>query len=279
MRRLACLVVAAACSSNAPAHPEDYAAARRGFHTVLLRQAPAPQAFVPLVLRPDATAVSYPSTVGALPAWRSVPAGRGGRAPAVVFLHGGHAFSEDDWDMTAAFRRAGFVVMTPMLRGENGAPGAFSLVYDEVDDARAAARWLASQPDVDPARVFAAGHSLGGTVVLLAAMAGSELRAVASLSGPLDAEAYVDPARAPFDPQRRDELRLRSPAAFAAGFRSPARLYVGRDERAFAEAAQDLATRATAAGRDVAAIVVPGDHGTMTGPAIALAVSFFLQPR
>jgi acetyl esterase/lipase len=44
------------------------------------------------------------------------------------------------------------------------------MFYDEVDDVLAAARFLANQLGVDPTQLFLAGHSVGGTTALLAAM-------------------------------------------------------------------------------------------------------------
>lgn len=54
--------------------------------------------------------------------------------------------------------------MTPMLRGENGNPGNYELFLGEVDDARAAVKWLAGQPYVNPQRIYVFGHSVGGGV-------------------------------------------------------------------------------------------------------------------
>jgi len=38
-----------------------------------------------------------------------------------------------DWQETKAFRDAGFVVMLPNRRGENGQPENFTMFFDEVD--------------------------------------------------------------------------------------------------------------------------------------------------
>jgi dipeptidyl aminopeptidase/acylaminoacyl peptidase len=62
----------------------------------------------------------------------------GERLPAVVFLHGGFEFTEDDWEMTRPYRKRGFVVMMPKLRGENAMPGDYTMFFDEVDDVVAA---------------------------------------------------------------------------------------------------------------------------------------------
>jgi hypothetical protein len=51
-----------------------------------------------------------------------------------MFLHGGFCFDASDWQVTKAFRDAGFIVMIPVLRGEQGQPGNFTMFHDEVDD-------------------------------------------------------------------------------------------------------------------------------------------------
>ncbi|HEY7230017.1 MAG TPA: hypothetical protein VH558_06575 [Pseudolabrys sp.] len=79
-------------------------------------------------------------TVGNLKlrAWIALPKNRQSKMPAVLFLHGGFSFSAVDFEKAKPFLDAGFVVMTPILRGENGQPGAFTLFFDEVDDVLAA---------------------------------------------------------------------------------------------------------------------------------------------
>lgn len=258
---------------------EDYAAARRAFHTKLLRTGPAPQRFEPAVLSPDARQIEFASDGVKLEAWISAKP-PGPRAPAVLFLHGGFAFGSDDWDMAKPFRDAGFVVMEPTLRGENGAPGAFTLFFDEVGDVLAAADALASQPGVDPARIFVSGHSIGGVLAMFAAMASNRFRAAAPLSGAPDARVFVGATGlTPFDTGDAAELRMRSPLSFAASFQCPARLYVGDQEKLFVASTHELARRARASGRDVEAIAVAGDHFSMTAEAIPLAVAFFQQQR
>src|SRR5207302_486149 len=90
-----------------------------------------------------------------LKAWTNRPPAKvRGKLPAVLYLHGGGAFDEDDWTQARPFRDAGFIVLAPMLRGENGLPGEFTMFYDEVDDVLAAADYVAKLPYVDPARVY-----------------------------------------------------------------------------------------------------------------------------
>jgi dipeptidyl aminopeptidase/acylaminoacyl peptidase len=273
------VVVAVACHGNAPRSTSDYAEARRSFRTKLVRQGASPQQAPPLALPADAREVPYRSGALTLRAWVSKTDATGARRPAVVYVHGGSAFGNDDWDQAKPFRDAGFVVMTPILRAENGQPGAYSLFYDEVDDVVAAAEALAREPGVDPARVFVAGHSNGGTLATLAAMASSRFRAAAALSGLTDASGLRgDPESVPFDQTNPTERRMRSAVAFAGSLQCPYRIYYGADERCH-DCFEELAQLAQAAGRDAAAVRVPGNHSTMVQSAIPLAIALFAAQR
>jgi len=257
--------------------PQDYAIARRSFHTKLVRTGPAPQRFRPQIVPADTREIELDSGGLTLKAWISNPPASG-HAPAVLFLHGGFAFDVTDWEMAKPFRDAGFVVMMPTLRGENGLPGAFTLFYDEVDDVLAAAEVLAKQPGVDASHLYVSGHSAGGVLTMLAVMTSRRFRAAAPLSGAPDASVFVDqPALTPFDPSIASEVRMRSPLVFAASFKCPTRMYVGEREAAFVASMRETARRAKAAGLDVEAEVVPGDHFSMPAAAIPLAIAFFQQ--
>nr|WP_303652652.1 alpha/beta fold hydrolase [Paludisphaera mucosa] len=214
-------------------------------------------------------------------AYRSRPAPDGVRRAAVLFLHGGFAFGEGHWEMSRPFRDAGYVVMTPVLRGENGQPGDFSLFYDEVDDVLAAAEALAAAPDVDPENLFVAGHSVGGTLAMMAASASPRFRAAASMSGSPDLIAYLQVSRtpAPFEASSEAEVRLRSPVAYAASFKCPVRLYCGEDEFWVQGGTRRTAMLAERAGIDAAAVEVPGDHSSSVPEAIREILAFFRKVR
>src|SRR5262249_31419372 len=154
------------------------------FRTKLLRKGPAPQRWQKVKPLPDVAEVEYRSGELRLKAWTNQPPREAGKKlPAGPYPHGGWAFGAGDWEQAQPVRGAGFIVLMPWLRGENGQPGAFTMFYDEVDDVLAAAEHLARLPYVDPARVYVAGHSAGGTLTMLAAMASKRFRAAASLSG------------------------------------------------------------------------------------------------
>jgi dipeptidyl aminopeptidase/acylaminoacyl peptidase len=264
-----------------PEQTQDYADARKSFKTTLIRKGPAPQTGL-IGNRPaDAMEVTYTSGELKLKAWVGRPVPGQPPKPGVLFLHGGFAFSADDWEQCQPFRDAGFVTMTPMLRGENGQPGSYTMFYDEVDDVVAAAELLAITPGVDPNRIFVCGHSAGGTLAMLAAMTSKRFKGCASFSGSPDQVQWSrgNEELIPFDPTNRTELAMRSPLAYPKSFKCPARLYYGNGELPFKFTTSKLAEKATAAGSDVEAVEVPGDHFTSLDPAMRQAITFFQQQK
>ena len=264
---------------------EDYAETRKHFHTRLLRAGPSPQREVFVLRRPDyVDEVEYPSGPLRLKAWIAAQPHAAHALPAVVFLHGGFEFGAADWDMAVPYWEAGFVLMAPMLRGENGQDGTFSFLYDEVDDVVAAADFLSTYPGVDPSRIFLAGHSSGATLTLLAIEASGRFRAAASFDGSPDQQLlYNGSAKKPgnhreivFDPTDARELQVRSPLAYVASVKSPIRLFFSdeaasiteRPSRRFAELAHDH-------GIDARAERVRGSHMSHVARAMPSSVRYF----
>lgn len=257
---------------------ETYEKARRDFKTTLLHKVASPQPSTSCKPPPGTTEIQFDSGDLVLKAWINEPSDATTKHPAVLFLHGGFAFGPEDWEESRPFRDAGFVVLTPILRGENGQPGAFTLFFDEVDDVLAAGEWLDDRPYVDSSRLFLAGTSAGGTLALLASMLSDEFRAVATFSASPDQALLVSHAQMalPFDVKDERELVMRSPLAFAASLRSPARLYCGAADF-FVPTTRRTAEVARAGGLDVEAIVLEGDHETSVAPAIRRAVAWFMS--
>jgi pimeloyl-ACP methyl ester carboxylesterase len=86
-----------------------------------------------------------------------------GPHPGVVLLHG-FPGNEQNLDLAQAMRRAGFNVLTLHYRGAWGSPGNFSFTH-AVEDSDAAVSFMANNAAkyaIDPARIFVAGHSMGG---------------------------------------------------------------------------------------------------------------------
>ena len=264
-------------SAGMEPQPEDYRAARKGFQTRLLQHGPAPQNGDALHAPAGARQVEYDAKLH-LQAWVTPPS-KGDRAkkPAVLFLHGGFAIGADDWEMAQPYRDAGYVTMLPALRGENGQRGNYSMFYNEVGDVLAAAEYLAKLPYVDAKHIYLAGHSVGGTLTLLAAMAGSGFRAAASFSGAPDAIAWSrgQPEVIPFDSSNKREFQMRSPLAFAASVKCPIRIFYGSSESLFADASQQTAERAKTKGVDAEAVSARGDHFSAVPEEIEQSIKFF----
>jgi dipeptidyl aminopeptidase/acylaminoacyl peptidase len=260
---------------------EDYATARSRFHTKLLKRGPAPQDWEPLKPPAGVTEVRYPSGPLRLKAWVNRPANSDHRRyPAVLFLHGGYSFALSDWQTSQPYRNAGFVVLSPLLRGENGQAGVFSMFYDEVEDVVSAAEYLRKQPYVDANRLYVAGHSIGGTMVMLSAMTYQHFRAAAALSGSPDQILfirYAPDARTdvPFDLTDPRETQMRSPLAYVASLKCPLRIYYGSEENYFFATTRRMVELARKHNLDVEALMVDGNHNTHVPASIKLSIEFF----
>ena len=254
----------------------DLAEARRGFTTKLNSRGPAPQEFEDATPPAGVKEVRYTSGELKLKAWLSEDPGQGKKRPAVVYLHGGWSFAPIDWQDAARFVDAGFVVMMPMLRSENGNPGIYEGFYGEVDDAIAAGRFVSELSYVDKDNVFVAGHSVGAVIAVLAAMMPSNYKASAALSGYLDMASWSEfehPSRVIFDTTNPEEIRLRNPMDFPASLRIPLILYSERGGMDEINAA--FVARAKTAGKPCELLVTKGDHMSMVAPSVQHAIQWY----
>jgi dipeptidyl aminopeptidase/acylaminoacyl peptidase len=255
----------------------DYATDRAAFKTRLVIRAPAPQPHGMPSAPSGVREIDYPSGDLRLRAWIGLPTGAPERAPVVLFLHGGFAFSEEDWKMARPFLEAGYAVVMPSVRGENGQAGTYSMFFDEVGDVLAVTDYVRSQSWADRQRIYVAGHSAGGTLAMLAALASPHYRAVAPFSGSPDQLMLAKglPKIVPFDRKVRAEYEIRSPLCYATSFKAPARLFLGRQEDFYRASTTLLATLARNAGKDVAAVEAAGDHFNAVPEEISGAIAFF----
>jgi dipeptidyl aminopeptidase/acylaminoacyl peptidase len=264
-----------------PLEREDYGEARRRFHTHLLRKGPAPEASSPLGTPPGARRVLYPGGPdGSIPlvAWISPYDSTGAPKPAVLFLHGGNATGNGHWELMKPYVEAGFVVMLPSFRGENGQDGAFSGFYDETSDVLAAARYLEELPGIDSNRFFLAGHSNGGTLALLASMS-RRFRASVPISAGVNSwrffNRYVEDIR--FDVNDPREFLMRSSVCFGPSLKCPTLLLRGTEERPFDRDHQLLMDRARSAGVSIEAKMLPGTHNGVVPGAVRESIRFFQE--
>ncbi|AGB70425.1 MULTISPECIES: alpha/beta hydrolase family protein [Rhizobium] len=258
----------------------DYAKERHLFRTDLLSKGPAPDIYERLVTPSTAERLFYRSGVGEeleLVAWVSRYTRSEKQKPAVLFLHGGNAIGQGHWQLIKPYVEAGYVVMIPSMRGENGQKGNFSGFYDEVADVLAASNRLRHLPGVDPHRMFLAGHSIGGTLAMLAAMSTHRFRAVAPISGNPDAYAFFGryPQDIRFNTGNPREYQMRSPLCYAHSFKSPIKLFHGTEEAHFDSRLALLAKRATAAGVKMEMATVPGSHNSALPGEIEQSIEFF----
>src|SRR5262245_47290226 len=188
---------------------------RAAFHTSLKAPGPSPQKWRNEPLPPGLKEVKYPSAGRDPKAWLFATEAGGEKRHALSYFHGGFAFGVSDFEEVRPFAAAGFVVMCPALRGENGNPGDFENALGEVDDAVAAVRWLAGQDQVDPGRIYAFGHSSGGMIsALLSLMDDVPIRHSGSSGGLYGPDIFsvmvqLTPARVPFNLDDPNEAPMR----------------------------------------------------------------------
>ena len=261
----------ASCDRSVESKKESFDAARQGFVTQLTRiekeSFPAPES-PPMMF----DSVKYPGPLGEMSAYVGADPRDGKKHPAIIWLVGGFGNSISDiaWtpgerenDQSAAsFRKAGIITMYPSLRGGNDSPGQKEGLYGEVDDVIAAAEYLKTLDYIDPDFIYLGGHSVGGTLALLAAERSELFRATISL-GPVESTAFYGEENVPFDINGSEETRLRSPIEWLHCLSSPTFIFEGNDGNIDSlNQLQDAGKRI----RFVKAFGVPGTHFSIIRP-------------
>jgi acetyl esterase/lipase len=247
-----------------------YVQRRAALRTRLLKVSRAPGGWAPVQPPAGVQEVQYPSGSLKLKAWVAVPPGAGGKKQsAIVFFHGGFNFDMGDFEATKPFRDAGFVVMCPMLRAENGNPGRFELLFGEADDGKAAVLWLADQPYVDPEHIYTFGHSVGGGIsALLALLDGVPIKHGGSAGGLYDTRVFDHWDFTPFDLKDPEERQMRVLVGNLRFLRRRHYAYIGKEDPPFQQTAAE-ARREMGEGPNLLQIAeVPGDHLTCLRPAM-----------
>ncbi|MFO0637341.1 MAG: alpha/beta fold hydrolase [Nannocystaceae bacterium] len=241
---------------------------RRAEHPTALRHdgpSTGPQRLAPAPA--GAQQIAFDSGALTLAAWLALPPGPGPH-PALVYLHGGFSLAPSDFEAVRGFVDAGWVVMTPALRGENGNPGRFELLWGELDDAVAAIQWISTRDEVDPRRIHVAGHSVGGGLAALVSLRpDAPVRSSASIGGLYEPSTFGRWARSDgnaalvrFDPADREETELRVLGPHLAQMVHPHVAYIGRDDTPFLDTAARIEAAARQAGAPLQVVPVAGDH-------------------
>ncbi|XLZ68567.1 alpha/beta fold hydrolase [Massilia sp. SR12] len=220
--------------------------------------------------------VTYQSGKLQLKAWITASNKGTKLVPAVVFLHGGFAFSQEDWDAAGSLIDAGYILMMPRLRGENGNPGNFEFFGGEVDDAIAAGRYLAAIPGVDKDRIFLIGHSVGASLAILVAQMESPYKASAALSGYPRLLEWIDHYNqiAPFDARNELERKIRNPYLYTESVRIPLYLF-SESQNQYVKSTNAEFCLMVAKASLCRHEIVGGDHSSMIAPSLSRAISIF----
>jgi acetyl esterase/lipase len=260
---------APAAGGAAPTDSRPYLERRAKFQTKLVKRGKSPQPWENEPLAANVTQVTYPSGSLSLKGWVHRPPQGGPKFPALVFFHGGFAFGMDDLAACRPFMDAGFVVMAPATRGENGNPGDFELFLGEVDDAKAACVWLSQQPYVDASRIYTFGHSVGGGISALLSLQDDVPVRHGGSSGGLYSEATFSQWSdiTPFDTSNVEEKQLRILVGNVAHMKRKHFAYLGTTDVAFHPA--EARARSEAPGTSLLTLErSPGDHFTSFEPAL-----------
>ncbi|MFZ6681756.1 alpha/beta hydrolase family protein [Undibacterium sp. Tian12W] len=260
-------------------HAQDLQTARAAYASQLTKKVKSPQDFVPEKLPAGVKEIDYVSGNLHLKSWMSATTDNSKKMPAVVFLHGGFSFSADDWVSAQGFVNAGYLLLMPRLRGENGGEGYFEMFGGEVDDAIAAGKYLATLPQVDAQRIYLAGHSVGGSLAMLTAQMPSPYKAVAAYSGfarlPLWLAHYKNIA--PFNVDLPDEQKIRDPLRYVTSVKVP--LFVFTESAASPSIPVNTEFCNMVAKYSVCKHeVITGSHESMIAPSVARTIALFNKP-
>jgi dipeptidyl aminopeptidase/acylaminoacyl peptidase len=137
--------------------------------------------------------------------------------PLVIYNRGSYVRQNAARELLVPFHRlaeAGFVVVAPMYRGSEGAPGRDEMGGADLADLMNIQAVIATMPYADSANLFLFGESRGGMMVLQALRDGFPARAAAIVGAFTDLEQYAkeDANAAAMAPQLFPDFETNRPA-------------------------------------------------------------------
>lgn len=258
---------------QAPA--ENYLEMWRTFKTNLLVTGPAPDSEDTLTAYgSQIEVIKYPSDGRMLQAFlRKGAATNANPKPAIVMLHGGNSAYSSLIKSCKAFTDAGFVVLVPAFRGENGNPGTFEMALGEVEDAKAAVKWLSQQGYVNNSHIYVFGHSYGGCIALaLSLHTDTPIRLGGSCSGVFDIKTFEylserNKKEVPFDYSNEAECVMRCPVYFLNQMQRSHYLYMGTED-GFEENSKFINSMYPSKNTKLIIKEVKGDHFSSLEPSL-----------
>ncbi len=244
---------------------QTYLERRAQFNTTLVVKGPSKQSWTKEPLPENTREVNFKSGDLNLKAWVFIPGNNETvKHRAVVFFHGGFAFGSSDMADCQPFIEKDFVVMTPILRGENGNPGNHEMFLGEVDDGVAAIRWLREQPYVNPDHLYTFGHSSGGVIsAMLALMDDVPIKHGGSSGGIYGPDLFDHiKDRVPFDLNNPVERAMRVLPGNVKWMKRKHYAFVGKQDVLVIRGAMQAEKEVREFGGPLEVVVLPGNHAT-----------------
>lgn len=222
----------------------------------------------------------YPSEGGELKIWQLFPKHNQLWShegyPTIIYIHDGTSFGDDELAQAQTFSDAGFMVLAPTFRGENGNPGAHELLFGELDDLVAATSYVSRLTEVDKRRIALWGHGLGGMLSALASLVPKLRVSYTGSSAGLRPSSAFEVLQKPFEDSEQERgLRLLGPNI--QYMRTPHVACVAERDPAVYDEALRLGEIADQLKLPLRVERVPGDRTSGRSACLQHAAAFLLQ--